>query len=403
MGISSRRTLLASAAAAAAVSTAASPKASAAAATKNAPAKADVYTRLGVKPVINGMGTVTVLGGSLMPPEVVRAMDDAAQHFIHLPELQRKAGEHIASLLKVPGAMVTTGAAGAICVAAVACLTRGDKTRLRQLPDTAGNPNEIIQQKTHRSGYEHQMTLAGAKIVTVETAEELQRAISPRTAMLFYLNKSENLGKIQRAEFVRIAKQHNIPTFNDAAADVPPKENLWNYVNRDGFDLVAFSGGKGLIGPQSAGLLLGRKDLIDAATEAQSPYGGIGRGMKVGKEEIVGMVAALERYLKVDHEAEEKELDKRVAEMTATLSKVPGLRLSRHVPQIANQLPHLMIEWDEAARKPASKDVHQQLVSGDPSIYTLLQGPGKIVVSVWMMRGTEHRIVAKRMAEIFQA
>ena len=366
------------------------------------PNSAAVYEQLGVKPIINGMGTVTVLGGSLMPPEVVQAMDDAARHFVHLPDLQKKAGAKLAEMLKVPGAMVTGGAASSISVGTIACLTRGDKKRLQALPDVGDGWRDVIMQKTHRSGYEHQMTMAGAKIVMVETADELRRAITPRTAMLFYMNKAENEGKIQRAEFIRIAKEKGVPTFLDAAADVPPKENLWNYVNRDGFDLVAFSGGKGMMGPQSAGLLLGRKDLIEAATEGQSPYGGIGRGMKVGKEEIVGMVAAVERFLRVDHEAEARELDRRVAEMMELIGNAKGVTLSRYVPEIANVVPHLALEF-QSGRTPSAKQVHDQLLAGDPAIYTLLRGENSLMVSVWMMHGTEHRVVGKRLGELLKA
>jgi len=361
-----------------------------------------IYERkLGIKPVINGVGTVTVLGGCIMPPEVVRAMDEAAQHFVPLPELQKKAGERLAEILKVPGAMVTCGAAASITVAAVACMTRGDGKKLRQLPAVTGIPYEVIQQKTHRSGYEHQMTLAGARIVTVETRKELEDAISPRTAMLFFLNKADPEGQVQRKEFLEIGKKHNVPSFNDAAADVPGKDRLWQYVH-EGFDLVAFSGGKGLLGPQSAGLLLGRKDLIEAGTQAQSPHGGIGRGMKVGKEEIMGLLAAVERYLRVDHDAEARELDRRVSEMMAALAKVPGVKAGKHVPRIANELPHLKVEWDESQRKPTSQQLIDQLREGDPPIHVQRRGPGEIVVSVWMMRGAEHRTVARRMVEILK-
>ncbi len=220
--------------------------------------------------------------------------------------------------------------------------------------------------------------------------------------MLFYMNKAEKEGKIQRAEFIRIAKERGVPTFNDAAADVPPKENLWNYVNRDGFDLVAFSGGKGLQGPQSAGLLLGRNDLIAAATEGQSPYGGIGRGMKVGKEEIVGMVAAVERFLRVDHEAEARHLDQRVSEMMKLIGKPEGIALSRYVPEIANAVPHLAMEFAEG-RSVTAKQVHDRLLEGDPAIYTLLRGPRTLMVSVWMMHGSEHRVVGKRLGELLKA
>ncbi len=361
----------------------------------------NVYTKLGVKPVINGMGTVTVLGGCLMPAEVVRAMDEAAGYFVQLPELERKAGEKIAELLGVPGAMVTGGAASGITVGTVACLCRGDQKKLQQLPDVTGMPHEVIQQKAHHSGYEHQMTLTGAKIIEVETVADLEAAVGPKTAMMFFLNKAEPDGKINRAEWIRIAKKNNIPTLNDAAADVPPKERLWQYV-KEGFDLVAFSGGKGMLGPQSAGLLLGRKDLIDASFPAMSPAGGIGRGMKVAKEEIVGMVAAVERFLKVDHAVEARELDRRVSEMINALSKVSGVKTSKHVPVIANELPHFQLEWDEKDSKMTTKQLVEKLQSGEPAIHVLPQGPGKIVVSVWMMTGQQHRVVAKRLGEIFR-
>lgn len=392
--MSTRRRFVQASAAAAALSSAAE-----AARTEPTLANASVYTRLGVKPVINGMGTVTVLGGSLMPPEVVRAMEEASRHFIHLPELQKKAGERLAELCAVPAAMVTTGAAGAITCAAAACLTRGDRRRLARLPDTRDLPNEVIQQKAHHSGYEAQILLTGAKVIEVETREELERAISPRTAMLFYLNKAENHGKIQRKEFLEIARKHKVPAFNDAAADVPPSKRLGSIVE-EGFDLVAFSGGKGMRGPQASGMLLGRKDLIEAAQQTISPAGGVGRGMKVGKEEIIGLVAAVERFVKLDHEAEAKMLDGRVAEMMKVLAGVKDVETAREVPEIANEVPHFRIKW---TGKKSGKEVHAALLSGDPPIATLLQGERSILVSVWMMRGNEHRTVARRLKEILES
>jgi len=348
------------------------------------------------------MGVVTVLGGSIMPPEVIRAMEDASRHFVQLPDLQRKVGARLAELLSVPGAMVTGGAASSITVGTGACVAGGDPEKLRRLPDTSGMKNEVIQQKTHRSGYEAQMTLVGTKIVTVETADQLRNAINPRTAMMFFLNKADPLGQINRAEWLRIAKERGVPTFNDAASDATPKENLWKYVH-DGFDLVAFSGGKALLGPQCSGLLLGRKDLIEAALPCMSPSGGIGRGMKVGKEEMVGLLAAVERYLKVDHEAEMRELDSRVSYMKGVLSSSKGVKAERHVPVIANEVPHLMLTWDEDALNIKSQDVGKKLLEGDPSIAVLPQGKGNLLVSVWLMRKDEHRIVAKRLKEVFSA
>ncbi len=335
-----------------------------------------------------------------MPAEVVRAMDEASQHFVQLPDLQRKVGNRIAELLGVPGAMVTCGAASSITIATAACIAQGETSKLKRLPDTSGMKNEVIQQKTHRSGYEAQIELVGAKIVTVETPRELQSAINDRTAMMFFLNKSDPLGKIDRAEWVRIARERGVSTFSDAASDATPKENLWKYV-KDGFDLVAFSGGKALRGPQCSGLLLGRKGLIEAALPCMSPSGGIGRGMKVGKEEMAGLLAAVERYLKVDHQAEIRELDKRVSHMKDALATVKGLKLERHIPVIANEVPHLMISWDEGVLKVSSEDVVKKLIEGEPSIALLRQGVGNLLVSVWMMREDEHRTVAKRLREVF--
>ncbi|MBL8231645.1 MAG: hypothetical protein JNL98_24320 [Bryobacterales bacterium] len=391
--MSTRRRFVQASAAAAALSNAAH-----AAKTEPTLANASVYARLGVKPLINGMGTVTVLGGSLMAPEVMRAMDEASRYFIHLPELQKKAGERLAELCSVPAAMVTTGAAGAITCATAACVTRGDRRRLANLPDTGGMPNEVIQQKAHHSGYEAQIRLVGAKVIEIETREELERAISPRTAMLFYLNKAETHGKIGRKEFIEIARKHNVPAFNDAAADVPPTKRLGSIVD-EGFDLVAFSGGKGMRGPQASGLLLGRKDLVEAAQQCISPAGGIGRGMKVGKEEIVGLVAAVERFVKADHDAEAKMLDARVAEMMKMLAGVKDVETSREVPEIANEVPHFRIRWSGGK---TGKEVHAALLNGDPPIATLLQGERSILVSVWMMRGSEHRTVARRLKEILE-
>src|SRR6266851_3904131 len=334
-----------------------------------APSSSDaaIYTRLGIRPLINGVGVVTHLGGSLMPPEVVDAMDQAARHFVPLTELQKKVGARIAELLGAPAAMVTCGCASAITMGTAACVAGGDPEKLRRLPDTTGMKNEIVQQKTHRGGYEQQMWLVGAKTVWVETREELDRAINDRTAMLFFYNEMEPEGKISRQEWIRVGKQRGVPTFNDAASDTPPVERLSQYI-REGFDLVAFSGGKALRGPQCSGLLMGRKDLIDAAIPATSPYASIGRAMKVGKEEMVGLLAAVERYLKVDHDAEFKELDSRVQYMIDALSKIPGLTAGRHLPPIANRVPHLRLTWTEDAFRFDAGEVVHKLMEGEPSI-----------------------------------
>lgn len=361
-----------------------------------------LYSSLGVKPVINGVGVVTVLGGSLMPPEVIRAMEEASRFFIPLPELERKVGARIAELLQAPAAMVTCGAASAIAVGTAACLSQGDPAKLRQLPNRDGIRYEVIQQKSHRSGYEHQMELCGAKIVSVQTRKELEAAINERTGMMFFLNKAEPNGEIRAEEFVKIAKERGIPAMNDAASDATPKENLWKYT-KQGFDLVIFSGGKALRGPQASGLLLGRKDLIEASYPAMSPYGGIGRGMKVGKEELCGVLAAVERYLKVDHAAEYRELEGRVESIRTALRGVSGIQTERHIPVIANEVPHVTVQWDEAARGLTAQQVVEKLKAGDPPIHVQQPGKGQLLISVWMMRGDEHKIVGKRLKEILSA
>jgi L-seryl-tRNA(Ser) seleniumtransferase len=358
-----------------------------------------LYASLGVKPVINGVGVVTVLGGSIMPPEVIRAMEEASRYFIPLPELEKRVGARIAELLQAPAAMVTCGAASAIAAGTAACLSQGDPAKLRQLPNREGIRFEVIQQKSHRSGYEHQMELCGAKIVTVETRQELYAAINERTGMMFFLNKGEPDGQIKSAEFVQIGKQRGVPTLNDAASDATPKENLWKYTKL-GFDLVIFSGGKALRGPQSSGLLLGRKDLIEASLPAMSPFGGIGRGMKVGKEELCGLLAAVERYLKVDHDAEYRELEARVASIRTALKGVSGVQTDRHVPIIANEVPHVTVQWDESARGLTSQQVTERLLAADPPIHVQRPGKGQLLISVWMMRGDEHKIVGRRLREI---
>jgi D-glucosaminate-6-phosphate ammonia-lyase len=360
----------------------------------------NVYTRLGIRPVINAAGVLTYLGGSLMPPEVVRAMEEASKHFVQIPELQKKVGARIAELLGVPAAMVTAGCASAITVATAACVANGNEEKLSRLPDTTGMKNEIVQQKSHRSGYEQQMLLVGTKIVWVETRQELDRAINERTAMMFFLNKADPNGKIRRDEWIRVGKDRGVPTFNDAASDAPPKEALWKYV-REGFDLVAFSGGKALMGPQCSGLLLGRKDLIEAGLPAISPNDGIGRGMKVGKEELVGLLAAVERYLKVDHDRELTALEDRAAEMLGGLSKIRGLKSERFMPVIANQVPQVRLTWTEDAFRFNAPAVAQQLLDGDPSIAVMQPGDREVRISMWMLRPGEHRVVLRRVQEIF--
>ena len=360
---------------------------------------------LGVSPVINGAGVYTFLTGSLMHPEVVRAIEALSHQFVRLDELHDAVGRRIASLLGCEGAMVPSGAAAALTLGTAACITRGDPDLIRRLPDTDGMKNEVIVQKSHRFSYDHMVRNCGIRFVEVETAGELDRAVNQRTAMMLFLNKFDPLGKIKIADFVALGRKHGIPTFNDAAADVPPVENLSKYI-RMGFDLVAFSGGKGLRGPQSAGLLLGRADLIRAARLNTSPNGdAIGRSLKVNKEEMVAMMVAVEQYLKNDHQADWREWEKRVKLMADAVADIPGVTAQRFVPVIANEVPHLRVRWDRNQIALTPEQVMQRLREGKPSIELVPEPdePGTLEIASWMLQPGEAEIVARRLREVLRA
>src|SRR5207247_8123716 len=269
----------------------------------------NVYEELGVTTVINGQGTMTVLGGSLMRPEVEAVMAMAGRHFVSIPDLEVAAGKRIVEMLKLPegyGAIVTSGAAAAMQSGLAGILTGNNPKFIEQLPDLAGMKSEVIIQKSHRNGFDHQLRATGVKLVEVESREDVKRAINSQTAMMHFSNFANAAGQIKVDEWVKLAHENQIPAFNDAAADTPPVSHLWDYANM-GYDLIAFSGGKAIRGPQCAGLLIGKKELIANALLNNSPHEDtLGRGMKVGKEEIIGMVKALECYLNEDHAALDK-------------------------------------------------------------------------------------------------
>ncbi len=360
----------------------------------------DVLQELGVRSFINAGGTFTAYTGSLMRPEVVAAMQVASRKFVKLEDLHEAVGKRIAELLTCPAALVTSGCASALALATAACVAGKDTRRIRQLPDTTGMKNEVIVQRTHRVGYDHAIRNAGVKLVEVGTREQLEKAISEKTAMMFFLNFADPSGRIHHEEFVAIAKAHEIPTLIDAAADVPPVENLWKYTKM-GFDLVGFSGGKGLRGPQSAGLLLGRKDLIEAARLNNSPNGDtLCRTNKVNKEEIIGMLVALETYLKLDHAAEWKDWEDRCRRITEALKEFPDVKTQVNVPRIANAVPHLQIRWDYQGRKVSVADMVKKLREGKPSIEVSPGARSPLAIGVWMMEPGEDEIVGRRIREI---
>src|SRR5688572_29326657 len=359
----------------------------------------DYFKELGIRPFINAAGTYTAMTASLMPPEVMDAINYASRHYVMLEELGEKVGERIAKLVKAEAAMVTSGAASALTLGTAGVLTGMDNQKMVDLPNLTNMKSEVIIQKSHRFGYDHAVRNCGVKLIEVETREELERGINPQTAMMLFYNNNNPIGQIKDEEFVQLGKTHGVPTMNDAAADVPPVENLWKYTAM-GFDLVAFSGGKGIRGPQSAGLLLGRKDLIAAARLNGPPNSDtVGRGMKVNKEEMLGMLVALDLYVKKNHEQERREFDKRAETIQKSATEVPGVKAEIFVPEIANHVPHIRISWDAAAKGMTAADVVRSLREGEPSIGTRAEG-GTIVIGVWMMRSGDEKIVARRLRQV---
>jgi L-seryl-tRNA(Ser) seleniumtransferase len=363
-------------------------------------ASRDYFRDLGVRPFINASGTYTAMTASLMPPEVMDAINYASKHYVMLDELHDKVGERIAKLARSEAAMVTSGAASALTLGTAAVLTGSDRQKIVDLPNLATMKSEVIIQKSHRFGYDHAVRNCGVKLVEVETREDLERAINPQTAMMIFYNANNFVGKIRDEEFAALGKKHGIPTFNDAAADVPPVENLWRYTAM-GFDLVTFSGGKGIRGPQSAGLLLGRKDLIAAARLNAPPNGNtIGRGMKVNKEEMLGMLVALELYVEKDHEKEKREFEKRAETIRSAAAAVPGVKAEVFVPEVANHVAHVRIS-SEQGNKAWAQRIVDAMLDGEPSIAIRSEGPA-LVIGIWMMRQGEDKIVAKRLRQVLE-
>ncbi len=367
-------------------------------------ARRKIYEELGLRPFINAAGTYTTLSACVMPAEVVAAMEEAARQHVSIPELQEAAGNRIASLIGCEAALVTSGCAAALTLATAACVCGTDQDKIRRVPDISGMKNEVIFQKTHRFGYDHAIRNVGVRIVEVETHQQLESAIGDQTAMLFFLNSADPQGQIKRQEFAQIAKKKGIPCLIDAAADVPPAENLSAYI-RMGYDLVAFSGGKGLKGPQCSGLLLGRKDLIHSAFLNGSPNSdSVGRGGKVGKEEIVGLMTAVELYVKKDHAAEWKEWERQASFIGKAVSGIRGVETEVFVPEIANQVPHLAVKWDPKALPLTRDDVAKALREGEPRIEVRPSSASepRLEVAVWMLQPREYRVVARRCAEVLK-
>ncbi|MBA2587543.1 MAG: selenocysteine synthase [Alphaproteobacteria bacterium] len=364
--------------------------------------KRDLLAELKVRPFINAAGTYTTHSGSLMRPEVMEAINYASRYFVEVEELHNAVGKRIAELVGSESAMVTAGAASALTLATAGVLTGTDRQKINQIPDLAGMKNEVIVQKAHRFPYDHGIRDTGVKLVEVTTRAELEGAVNEKTAMLFFLNYANNHGAIKDAEFVEIGKKVRIPTFNDCAADVHPVENVTKWI-RMGFDLVCFSGGKALMAPQSSGLRLGRADLIAGARANNSPTSAtIGRGMKVNKEEMLGILVALESFLSRDHDKEWREWERRANVIVAAANSVPGVTAEMYLPEIFNRWPHIRVSWDEAKTGIARADVVRKLRAGEPSIFILSTEHGLDLGAITLRPG-EERIVARRLKQELQA
>lgn len=364
------------------------------------PIAGDLFKELGLRTFINAAGTYTSMTGSLMPPEVTSAIAYGATEFVNLDELHDKVGERIARLLNCEYATVTSGAFGAMTIGLAGVISGKDSAAVEQMPNLEGLKNEVILQESHNIVYTHALRNVGVNIVTVKTREELENAIGERTAMLWFLNANTDEGEIKQREFVEVGKKFNVPTFIDCAADVPPVENLFKFTEM-GFDLVAFSGGKGIRGPQSAGLLLGRREYIEAARMHTPPRGNnIGRGMKVNKEEVLGMLVALEMYLSKDHEKEWKMWEDQIKLISDSVSAVQGVKTEIHVPKYANHVPSLKVSWsDDIPITPP--EVREQLRNGHPSIETV-GGRESVNITTWMMTPGLEYTVARRLTEILE-
>jgi seryl-tRNA(Sec) selenium transferase len=396
----------------------------------------DIYAELGVTPLVNINGTVTVIGGSVMKPEVMELMRRGNEHFVLIDELEIAAGKFIAKLCKSPAGytgLVTGGAAAAMVVGYAGMMTEDLEPRMHTIPDVADFPrNEVIIQKSHRYAFDHQIRQTGAKLVEVETREEMIAAINPKTVAIHFTNILSDSGKVSGPETVAIARAHNIYTFNDASADVPPKERLWEYP-AIGFDMVTFSGGKDICGPQASGILIGREELIRYALLNMSPQEDrIGRCCKVGKETIFGLLKALEIFVNQDYDATLRMYDQRAQVITDTVKKFGVTALPREFnPQaLGNVTPRYSWQIDRSKLNITGPEVMQKLADTRPiGIGSMGAGasgmrgrnpdapagenhsahhghpgdPNTFGFAVWQLKDGEDRVIAERLAEIFSA
>ncbi len=366
------------------------------------PATPDVYLRLGVRPFINTTATLTINGGSRTLPEVIAAIEQASRYHVNLDELMEKAGARLAELLKVEWGMVTSGAAAALSHATAACIVGADPEKMQQLPDLRGLKNQVVMPRESRNVYDHATRTLGVEVVEVNSAAELESALGPRTAMIQILGSHFGTARFGLAEVAPIAKKAGVPILVDAAADYLIVPNPYLAL---GADLVAYSGGKIIRGPQTAGLLLGRKDLVRAAWANSAPHHAFGRAMKVSKEEVVGMVVAVDSFVnKRNLQSEFREWEGWYAHISKRITEVPGVRTQVRPPQRGGPFPTLSVSWDPAQVGLTAEDIGRQLLEGEPRIMSHASGNGySFLIRPVAMRPDDYKAVAERLTEIFRS
>jgi L-seryl-tRNA(Ser) seleniumtransferase len=361
----------------------------------------DLFAELGLRTFINAAGNYTAMTGSVMPDEVIAAINSLSKKFVKLDELQDRVGEKIAALCRAEAAMVTAGCWSALTLGMAGVLTGMDEKKVSQVPNLAGTgmKTEVILQTSHSLGYDHALTHAGVKLIKVETRAELEKAINFQTAMLWFLNREAPKGQIKHEEWLELGRKHNLPTMIDIAADVPPVENLWKF-NEMGFDLVAISGGKAMRGPQSSGILMGKKAFVGAARLSNNPRGGIGRGQKVNKEEILAMYVALERFINLDHKKEWKQWEDKIAFINNNIKTIPGISTEVVIPPTDNNMPTLLISWKPEVIRSTHTEMGEKLRSGTPSVEVISwEKENSIRVAMHCLQPGEEKIVARRLKE----
>ena len=361
----------------------------------------DYFKELGVTPFINAAGAYSAYGGARMRPQVVEAMRYAATRKVKINELHDVVGKKIATLVGSEAAMVTSGATASIVLGVAACMTLDDEDKMRQLPDTSQMKNEIIIQKRHRYTYDRALTVAGAKLIEVESEQDVRSQVNDRTAMMFFLKPTQQGDDITAQHYISLARELRIPCFCDAATTTPPAKNILKGV-KEGFDLICYSGGKGLRGPYSAGLLLGKKDLIRYARRQSAPNDlSIGRGMKVSSEEYLGMLVALEASLNVSEEEDFLYKRQRFATITEQISNIRGITTRVFESKsITNEL-YLDIDWDTEIIKLSREAFIEELRNHNPSVEIRLLrfSGGRIQLSAKVMDEGQDRVVGKIIRE----